>query len=689
MYNLLFNLNSANIQDLERRINDILIRNPDSKFLKKIVSEINNQTMSEQQKIESYYYVGHFLFSHFRLNLARDILNHCLHLIGNNNTHILQLMRIDILNLLGLLCFNHNLYQEAILYHRTALEISRKKGDLLRKSHSHMSLGLAYMSLWDLLSARDNFQKSLSFVKKIKKWELDLRCRNVVIKNYINLSSVYYRQRSYPKSIKLIEIALEKAKKYRNEKLRGKCLNSLSKIYYRLGELEKSRENNQHALDISDSENDLSLKYECYTDFGEMKVQSGNSVESLKYHQQALVVAKSMENNEAEGMSYLNIGNIYKSNGEYTKAIGYYEKALSISTTLNYKDLESRSYTSLGIVYRLYGNFAQSLEYHQSALNISKSLNDDEAESRCYGNLGIIYDSMNEYEISICYQKKALNIAKKLDDAYTEGGCYINLGILSHISYKYSEAIDYQKKALNIAKKLDDRYMIGCCYANLGIAYRLNEDYNEAIVASRESLQIAEAMRDLEGEAICYKNTGLVNYSVYLKYKSPMDRDNSWKHLRQCVERYEHIGSNLIMDKQKIQYYGFTLDVYEILVTLSLEMSKVHEAFEYVQRSKSKAFTELIGSNSLVLEDENSNHSPQIRVLLKKVRDLKDKRNIIQFQIKRDSFQNRSYDQNLIDIGIITEELDQVHDEIKGLYPEYILTNGPTYLSFDEVLRLL
>ncbi|MER3481895.1 MAG: hypothetical protein C4332_00705 [Meiothermus sp.] len=81
-------------------------------------------------------------------------------------------------------------------------------------------------------------------------------------------------------------------------------------------------------------------------------------------------------------------------------------------------------------------------------------------------------------------------------------------------------------------------------------------------------------------------------------------------HFKRAIELLEEVRSSLAVDEFKTAYLGDKLDVYGLLVDLLLEGGRVHEAFAYTERAKSRALLELLAGRG-----EQTGQSAEARTL--------------------------------------------------------------------------
>ena len=73
--------------------------------------------------------------------------------------------------------------------------------------------------------------------------------------------------------------------------------------------------------------------------------------------------------------------------------------------------------------------------------------------------------------------------------------------------------------------------------------------------------------------------------------------DEAYDNLKTSIEISESIGAGLIEEEHKIGYYGSKSKVYSVIVPLCLYLKSKKEAYNYVQRAKSKAFIHLLSTS--------------------------------------------------------------------------------------------
>ncbi len=181
--------------------------------------------------------------------------------------------------------------------------------------------------------------------------------------------------------------------------------------------------------------------------------------------------------------------------------------------------------------------------------------------------IGVSYSSLGDYHKANNYYYKSLEIAKKIRDVAGESKCYGNLGLSYYSLGDYQKAIDHHNKSLEIVKRIGDAAVESNCYAGLGIAacIELNKQEKE-------------------------------NKNGNTKFKQK-HLSTAYQNLKKSMELDEKIGLNMVEDEHKIGYYGLSANKYEAIVPVCFELEKEKEAFDFVQRGKSKAMMDLMSTS--------------------------------------------------------------------------------------------
>ena len=568
---------------------------------------------------------------------------------------------------LGLAFDNLGDFRRAIEQYEKALKIDLGIGDRAGEAKCYVNLGNAYRSLGDFRKAIDYNRMALRIAKKIGDKVGKAKC-------YVNLGIAFECLGDYPKAIEYQQKALKIDLEIGDRAGQSKCYGNLGIAYYNLGDLRKAIEYYKKALTIYLQIGNRAGESSCYVNLGLAYYSLGDFRKAIDYNRMALKIAKKIGDNASESKCYTHIGLVHYSLGDFMKAIEYHEKTLCMVRKNGDKPGESSCYVNLGVVYSSLGDHKKAIEYCKKSLGIKKEIGDRAGQSKCYVNLGNAYYSLGDPRKAIGHYQKALRVVKEIGDKVGESASYGNLGVAYRSLADFRKAIEFHEKALEIAKKIGDRAGESKCYANLGTAYRDMGDFKKAIEFYEKALEIDKEIGDIDSQRIINLNLGRIYYE-----SRPQLAHGYCKH---SIELSEMIGGKLVEEEHKIGFYARASDAYQYMVSLCLKLEKDNEAFEYAERSKSRAFIDLLAATEI---------RPTVG-LTKELRSLLDSEEKHLARLRE--IQTRNLKKAKISVGLgetehISKNLSQIYDEIEDFDPEYVYTRRGKPLSVDKMQRML
>jgi pentatricopeptide repeat protein len=89
-------------------------------------------------------------------------------------------------------------------------------------------------------------------------------------------------------------------------------------------------------------------------------------------------------------------------------------------------------------------------------------------------------------------------------------------------------------------------------------------------------------------------------YELAKAYESTGELEKAIVNYREAIEIVENQRSTIYTEKQRISYFERKFDMYSSLISLLVNTGKVEEAFEYVERAKSRALVDILGQSRIV-----------------------------------------------------------------------------------------
>ena len=181
-------------------------------------------------------------------------------------------------------------------------------------------------------------------------------------------------------------------------------------------------------------------------------------------------------------------------------------------------------------------------------------------------------------------------------------------------------------------------------------------------------------------------------------YEAEGLKDKAFTHYAEASSIIEQQRSSILTEQQRIIFFETKTELHERIISLLVSLNKPDTALEYVERSKSRAFVDILGNTRLNLKSrEQTDRYSNIITAQEEEDDFLNNRNITSEQInefaKRSSrgvtikglMSKPALDKEDIEILSISSVLPIASDEIKKIVPpgttllEYYLTSDRVY----------
>ena len=376
---------------------------------------------------------------------------------------------------------------------------------------------------------------------------------------------------------------------------------------------------------------------------------------------------------DKKGYLFLEIG-IFLFNLSYLRlTLAVWSKALGYFLKEKDKLGESKCYGNLGTTYYSLGDFSKAVEYYNKSLKVGIEIGDKAGESKCYTNLGNAYLNLGDFRKAVEYHKKALEIAREIGDKAGESICYTNLGTAYSSLRDFRKAIQYHERALEIDREIGiNRQGESICYTNLGTAYSSLGDFRKAIQYHERALEIAKEIGDIDSERITTYNLAFI-YGRNLN-----ESELAYNYSKRSIELSELITGKLIEEEHKIGFTSRTSDAYQYIVPLCLKLNKKSEAFEFLEKGKSRVFLDLLAATEI---KPSIKVTPELEHLVNE-----EKEYLAKFRkIQTRHLSSKKVTVEPGEIDKITKKLDLIYSKIEKFDPEYVFTRRGKPLSFTKL----
>lgn len=329
---------------------------------------------------------------------------------------------------------------------------------------------------------------------------------------------------------------------------------------------------------------------------GEKFYQEARYREAAERWAEGLALARRAGDSQAQSAFLGNRGRILYCRGDYEKAISAFTEALETARTVADRNGEGAILANLGAVCYTLGDYGNAREYWEKALVLLIECGRFNAAASVKGNLGLLFHSVGEDGKAQSTLTEALRLSRKGRDEKGEVSILISLASLECDAGEKGKSLDRLERALAISRKLRLRRDEGIVLTGTAIVLAESGDCNGSIAAAEKAAAIFKDISDPDGLFRVYA----IEASAYEKLGEP-EKALVW--YKKSIDILEGIRENLNIESHKILFIEDKMDVYESLIRLLVSQGSATDAWRYVERSKARAFLDMLGNRMISTQD--------------------------------------------------------------------------------------
>ena len=359
----------------------------------------------------------------------------------------------------------------------------------------------------------------------------------------------------------------------------GSALVGIGRAHSGLGNYLEAIENLQKALEIFENLNEsqdlnghirLGHKNVLYA-LSEVHALMGSNEKAREFDLKIRNLSQWNKNNKlGQFLNLINQGQNCEKRSNFEKALKKYQQAFSLSRETSNKQCEAMSLEYIGNIYKELKKYPNAIKYYLDALALDREQKYIIGELSVLKGIAYIYMIQSDFTNAlVCYQQ-ALKKAKETGSNIFEIDALGGVGLSSNALKDYKTAEVYYKEALIKSKELDVPGKIWRYNYRLGTLAQVSGHYQEAKCYYSEAIDVIESVRE-----------------------------------------------KISLEEYKTSFVENKINVYRNMITVLLLLKEDKEAFNYVERAKSRSFLDLLG-NRLNLKRGKDKKLSQVEMQLQK-----------------------------------------------------------------------
>ncbi len=403
---------------------------------------------------------------------------------------------------------------------------------------------------------------------------------------------------------------------------------------------------------------------------------------ALQYSLEAITLAQEVGDPQLLKIALADLGYIHMFPGNYYRALELLHESLDIDKESHDPwRKRNRTLSKLSQLYYLVGQYERSMEYIQEALELSDKENDLHGKARCLNAKGVILCNVNKLEDAEESLLNALSLSvNELNDKTLQALILTNLSYVHYLLSNPDKARGYLENALELSIQMSDKSTEGTIMVTMAfLELETSDDVDKAREYAEKALDLSIQTYNLSGQA----DAGYILGSIEdYWYENP---EMAYNHYKESISISETLRKNLILDDFKISFAENYISAYQQMTSLCIQTGKIQEAFEYIEKSKSRALVDMLchAVNEIGSKEVSNEIIEEVSTLKGKLDLLRKKLNSAHSCLSSESIDLNDSRKSQINTDIL-EEITTLESSYKKTYEE-LKIKDPEWASFISV----
>jgi CHAT domain-containing protein/tetratricopeptide (TPR) repeat protein len=277
----------------------------------------------------------------------------------------------------------------------------------------------------------------------------------------------------------------------------------------------------------------------------------------------------------------------------YDQALALYQDAYTLAESIGDLTYQAFALLNMSMIYHEIGYYDQALKLSMESLELFRRLGDIEHEAHALYEVGKNAVQLGRWHDAQHYYQQATARYEQLGVVAQQANLYCLLGMLHHALGDVDASEAAYLRGLEIGQSLEhgDPAVTMDGWLLLGLLYQTQERWPQALEAYGQAASLAQHLRNVHSLALAYYRRGDV-------FRALGQSDAATTAYREAIEQVEALRGIIEGEEIKIGLLGATQQIYESMILLCLDRASLEEAYNYVERARSRAFLDMLAKRS-------------------------------------------------------------------------------------------
>jgi CHAT domain-containing protein/tetratricopeptide (TPR) repeat protein len=288
------------------------------------------------------------------------------------------------------------------------------------------------------------------------------------------------------------------------------------------------------------------------------------------------------------------LGQLLWFQSHFDQALELYHQAYTLAYETDDRFYQGVVLGNMSLIDNEIGQYEHALDLCMQSLQLFHELGETHREALALYNIGNYAMKLGRWGVAQNHYHEAINIYNRLGVPSRLAYLYWGQGFIAHMlgdeaqseqSYRFASTVAQAPEYNQPELALDIHFQ-------LGFLYQTQSRWDEALLEYERAINLAQQLHNQYSATFIHYRRGNV-------FELQGQLDQAFAAYAQAIKGIEALRGATETEEIKIGLLGTAQQVYEAMVLLCLELDRPDEAFQYVERARSRAFLDLLAKKQI------------------------------------------------------------------------------------------